>query len=341
MKYLIYYLLTVLFATSCASSKQGSLPTWVNDPGAVYDENTFMVAVGSGSSLRSAQDNGYDNLARRFKVDIESLTKLDNRYLSKRSNDGLEYSNTSDLNQTINTSVNTTIQNAQMYKSFYYKPELTHYAVVGFERRETATLLRRQISNNVMEIESIYKRADESADPVKTLSMLYEAQQLSNENQALELQRNIISGMNSPSLERFNQDELADKIADAKRNAIIFVSATTPESQNFVSTVQEAFTTMGFQTSDNPSNATVSATITTSLKSVESKREDVEFVAWQVVVNVLNIDNNELYTEFEKTSRDASQNKEMAMKIAEKYLREAILNDFSKHFEKNVLTPSN
>jgi hypothetical protein len=31
----------------------------------------------------------------------------------------------------------------------------------------------------------------------------------------------------------------------------------------------------------------------------------------------------------------------MAMKIAEKYLREAILNDFTKHFEKNVLSPSN
>jgi uncharacterized lipoprotein YajG len=340
MKHLIY-LLAALFLTACASSKQESLPKWVNDPGSVYDENTFMVAVGSGSSLRAAQDNGYDNLARRFKVDIESVTELNNRYYSERTNKGVDFSNTSDLNQTIQTSVNTTIQNAQMYKSFYYKPELTHYVVVGFERRETATLLRRQISDNVMSIESLFKRADESSDPIKTLSMLYEARQLSVENQALELQRNIISGMNSPSLERFNQDELASKIADAKKGAIIFVSATSSDSETFIPTLQEAFTNMGFQTSDNSAGANISATIKSSLKSVESKREDVEFVAWQVVIEAMNIRSNELYTEFEKTSRDASQSKDMAMKIAEKYLREAILNDFTKHFEKNVLSPSN
>lgn len=337
----VLYLFALLLVSACASTKQNSLPGWVNNPGSAYDEDVYMVAVGSGSSLRAAQDNGYDNLARRFKVDIESVTELNNRYVSERSNTGLEYSNTSDLNQKIQTSVNTTIQNAQMYKSFYYKPELTHYAIVGFERRETALLLRRQISDNVMRIESIYKQADEEKDPVKTLSLLYEARELSYENQALELQRNIISGMNSPSLEGFNQDELDFKISKALSEAVVFVSATNPESKTFIPTLQEAFTSMGFQTSDNPSGANISATISTELTPVESKREDAEFVAWQVVIEALNINSNELYTEFEKTSRDASQSKEMAMKIAEKYLREAILTDFTKHFEKNVLSSSN
>ncbi|MDR1302786.1 MAG: LPP20 family lipoprotein [Treponema sp.] len=133
---------------SKAKVSQGKQPAWVFAPDSVYDQYSFVTAVGQGTDRNQAERDALGRLVAVFGQSVQADLKTINTYSEAVSKGAVNVSE--------NTSVQNAIQiSAQMdaligaeIEDVWFDSKSTYYAVAALEKRKAASLYEDMIRSN-------------------------------------------------------------------------------------------------------------------------------------------------------------------------------------------------
>lgn len=333
---LFLILLTGILLMSCSGSKGTSgskgRPIWVDDPAAAYPERDFLAARGAGDTRQAAQDNASGNLAKIFKSEVSVDQTTRERYSAFTKLGGsMDESLQTDMDQIVRVLAGETLFNVKFSET--YTDDMGRVHVLAYlNRKETADIYRDKISANYEKIEFLLKDAEAASNPVDRYALLNAAHAMSTINQAMLDQLNFIHppshSMLTAQYDAINHNTISKKRAEAAK-ALTFSVNISGDDGRVASMTSETISQMGFPLVNN--NAAVRINGTISYEDVNLKRENMEFVGWNLNLKVTGPDGS-VFVELDAKGREGGMSKEAAKRIA---LRE-IGKNVGKKLEKQL-----
>lgn len=333
---LFLILLTGIFLWSCSGSKGTSgskgRPIWVDNPTAAYPERDFLAARGAGDTRQAAEDNASGNLARIFKSEVSVDQTTRERYSAFTKLGGsMDETLKTDMDQIVRVLAGETLFNVKFSET--YTDDMGRVHVLAYlNRKETADIYRDKISANYEKIEFLLKDAESASDPVEQYALLNAAHAMSTINQAMLDQLNFIHppahSMLTAQFEGINHNIISKKRIEAAK-ALTFSVSISGDDGRVGSMTSETISQMGFPLVDNNGAVQVNGTI--SYEDVDLKRNNIEFVGWNLNLKVTGPDGS-VFVEMDAKGREGGVSKEAAKRIA---LRE-IGKNVGKKLEKQL-----
>ncbi len=222
---IIILLLSILLIISCASTNT-SMPSWfINQYDSTYNKNSYMVAVGSGSTLEEAEENAKISLSQIFNTSIKNaMQTFENDTTSSFSTRGFIDTSVDDL---IGVKVVNTFKNG----------EGIYFIRVALDKRIAINKTREIITPKNGEISSLMNRGNKN--DFQYLNDLIRAQKIALGIQKYYDQLSVLENSNvvSPLL------NIEKQIANIKSNLKIQVQVNSSDSsisnqlQNVVETM--------------------------------------------------------------------------------------------------------
>ncbi len=329
-------LLTVFLIASCGGSKStGSpkgRPAWMDNPAAAYPERNFLSARGAGDSREAAENNASGNLAKIFKseITVDQITRERYSAFTKMSGSMQEELQT-DMDQIVKVLAGETLFNVKFSNS--YTDDMGRVHVLAYlDRRETAGIYEEKINANYDRIAFLNEQLETISDPVSRYAVLNAAYTVSQINKAMLDQLNFINATSYSMLitgkEDLSYSVLGKKLTDAAKSLTFSVSFAGDDGR-VASMTSETISKMGFPIVQN--NAVVKINGEIRYEDVDLKRENMEFVGWNLDLNVIGPDGS-TFVHIDAKGREGGVSKEAAKRIA---LRE-IGKNVGKKLEKEL-----
>lgn len=329
-----------LFVSACSSQKNvtgSGLPAWVDNPGSVYDESEYLMATGSGSTLKEAHDDALGNLSRIFQADINASQELVDEFIETSRNDEFSSEQTTQLLNITRIGSRQSLINTRILES-EVADNGTYYALAGMNRRETASIHNREITNNELKISEYEISAEQETDPLQSLILLKKALVLAEVNENLSRQRSILlgrasgGGLNTMALTR-----VQEKFRIIKQQVPVHIYSVSA-SETILSAVAGVFQQEGFSIDNSGREPILKVTVDYLYREAEMNREDSEFVKWELIVDIEHNRSGRSLKTFTTEGRDGALSYNDALKRADFTARKKIENGFKKFLKQELLT---
>ena len=194
--YIVYF----LFFISIFNTYGQKLPEWVLNPNVKYKEDKYLTAVGEGETLKEAEINAYQNLAKMFSVSVE----FDAEALDKWNESS--YNTEKNSLYTENTQLQSYAElfSVQFKEKHYSKKEELYRILAVIDKKNFIRILNRKIEENEKSIESYLKNTPDS--PIEKYSNINMALILAQKSKMYR-EELIILGENPKEL-KYNPDEI-------------------------------------------------------------------------------------------------------------------------------------
>ncbi|MCP9292995.1 LPP20 family lipoprotein [Gracilimonas sediminicola] len=337
-------LLTVvssLLLWGCGSSKSASsgsngIPNWVNNPSSEFNEQKYLMAVGSGSTLNEARGDAFASLSQIFQMDIDATEQLNSEFIDRNINNQLYSESTSQLLNNIKIGTNQELMNTTILTSEVDKFG-TYHALAGMDRAESSRIYNQEISNNRIKINELEQNADGENNILQKLVLLKKAQSLATANEILTRQLNVIRGGAGTGGEATETlVRLQEKFRTAQQKAIVKLA-----SDNATSTVKAAVASVlqnaGFTIAESTDNAILAVNVNYLTQKADLNRDDAEFVKWELVIEVNDLQTNRSFKTYMTEGRDGAPSYADALKRADFTARSKIEKDFNTFLNNELL----
>lgn len=335
------FLLFALVFSGCSSSKNASsgsngIPNWVNNPASEFNEQKYLMAVGSGSTLNEAQSDAFASLSQIFQMDINATEQVTAEFIDRNINNQLYSESTSQLLNNIKIGTNQELMNTTILTSEVDKYG-TYYALAGMDRAESSRIYSQEISNNKIKISEFEQNADNEGNILQKLVLLKKAQAVAAANEILTRQLNIIQGGAGTGGEATETlVRLQEKFRTAQQKAIVRLV-----SENTTSTVKAAVASVlqnaGFTLSESTENAILAIKVNYLTQKADLNRDDAEFVKWELVIEVNDLQTNRSFKTYMTEGRDGAPSYADALKRADFTARSKIEKDFNTFLNNELL----
>ena len=328
----------VLLISACGSSKNAanSIPDWALNPNDHPQSQQYLMAVGTGSTLDDASKSAYSNLAQIFQMDIEGSEELITEVFESYSNNQVFTEGTSRLLNNIRIGTNQQLINSSILEA-QVGPDATYYALAGMHRMETSRIYSQEISSNIMRLDEMETQADEESNILNKLMLLKNARILAMANLNLSKQQNILMrGSSDTNLPAQRLSRLEDKFNDARQKATYVISASNA-TPTIISAVSEVFQGEGFSSIENKNQAILDVNIRYQTQKMEMNRENTEFVKWELIIEVKDLQADRSFKTYIIEGRDGALSFEDALRRADFTARNKINLDFRKFINQQLL----
>lgn len=325
------------FACTTIAQKKGKVPVWIEQPYKAYDKSDFLLAIGSGSDMQAAQNNGMMNLSRIFQSSIKADQRMleEIREISKNGK-LVSVSEASELINNIRIGTNQQIKNAKVLES-YIENDNRVTVLVGIERRPTAKLYSAEIEKNESQIASMIQESEAESNPVRKLTKLQQAHVLAKINATLVTQREVILERPAMGSDSESLSKTKSLIENQKKQTRVFI-ANSDLSADLKATLIEVFQKEGFELTDSEDQAAVLARGKYTAEPVDLGRDDSKFVKWTLVINVIDkLEQRDFFT-YQIENRDGSLTEKEAFMRAEFNAKRRLKADFGKKLSTNLLS---
>jgi len=332
----ILLLFAVILIASCSGSKSTSgpkgRPVWMDNPAAAYPEKSFLSARGAGDSREAAENNASGNLAKIFKSEITVDQTTRERYSAfTKVGKSMEEELQTEMDQIVKVLAGETLFNVKFSDS--YTDEMGRVHVLAYlNRRETAGIYEEKINANYERISFLTEQAKAGSDPVTRYALYNAAYTVSQINKAMLDQLNFIDASAYSMLTIGKEDlsftVLGKKLSDAAKGLTFSVTLDGDDGR-VTSMTSETISKMGFPLVQ--SNAVVMVKGEIRYEDVDLKRENMDFVGWNLDLNVTGPDGS-TFVHIDAKGREGGVSKEAAKRIA---LRE-IGKNVGKKLEKEL-----
>ena len=341
MKSILLFALPLFLVWGCASSKSSSsgnngIPKWVNNPGSEFNEQKYLMAVGSGSTLNEARGDAFASLSQIFQMDIDATEQVISEFTDRNINNQVFSESTSQLLNNIKIGTNQELMNTSILTSEVDKFG-TYHALAGMDRAESSRIYSQEISNNKIKINEFEQNADNENNILQKLVLLKKAQAIAAANEILTRQLNIIqagAGTGGEATETLAR--LQEKFRTNQKKAIVKLA-----SENATSTVKAAVASVlqnaGFTLSESTSNAVLAVDVNYLTQRADLNRDDAEFVKWELVIEVNDLQTNRSFKTYMTEGRDGAPSYADALKRADFTARSKIENDFNTFLNNELL----
>ncbi|WP_020403157.1 LPP20 family lipoprotein [Gracilimonas tropica] len=321
--------LSFLFG-GCSSSKNASgnrLPDWVLNPSREYNEQQYLMAVGSGNTLNDARSDAFANLSQIFQVEVDAEQNLYTEVIDQDINNRIYSESTSELLNNVRLGTNQELMNTTILDS-EIDANGTYYALAAMDRSETSRIYSQEISNNEMRINRIETNAGEETNILQKLMLLTQARSLAAANVVLTKQLNIIrGGAGTGDFATRTHARLQEKVRTVQQSA-----GVTINSRNATETVRSAVASVlqdaGFNITGSNGDAILSAAVNFQRQRAELNRDDAEFVKWELVITLQDLESDRSFQTFMAEGRDGAPSYSDALKRADFSARNKIEKDF-------------
>jgi hypothetical protein len=224
---------------------EGSTPSWLDTLyDAKYKEDTYLCAVGSGSSREKAVDAALSSLSQVFNSQVKSVTTVLSFSTAEEDFAGdVKFSEASQmLDQSSITSNTDKIIGAQVVNTFIDSNKRV-YVRVALDREKTAEIYQQEIFDLQRSIMDVKSKLISSNDPLTRFFTLSQAVGYAAKQQRLydQIQVLLKKGQNSILMALIRElDEIASSV-----NIAIRVDATRGKEQLLAAFTQK-MVTLGF-----------------------------------------------------------------------------------------------
>lgn len=339
LKYIFYSAFAAFLLIGCSSSKKtsgNSTPAWVTNPANEYNENQYLMAVGSGSTLREAQTDAFSRLSQIFQMDIDATEQLNSETIDRNINNNLYSESTSKLLNNVRIGTNQELMNTTILDSDVDKYG-TYYALAGMDRAESSRIYKQEISNNSIKINEYEKSADNEQNILQKLILLTKAQAVASANVMLSKQLNIIMGGAGTGGEATQTlTQIQEKFRNTQQLANVAV-----QTENATETVKSAVTGVlqnaGFNITPNKDEAILAVNLNFQTQEADLNRDDAEFVKWELMIEVTDLQTNRSFKTFIAEGRDGAPSYADALKRADFTAKAKIQKDFNTFLNNQLL----
>ncbi|AEV28676.1 hypothetical protein SpiGrapes_0849 [Sphaerochaeta pleomorpha str. Grapes] len=303
---------TVCSMSGCTSMQEtGREPSWINQLyDRKYNEDTYLCAVGSGSSREKAVDAAFSSLSQVFNSKVRSVTTVSS--LSTAATDAFGSVTFTDSSQmldqgTVSSSTDKII-GAEVVNT-YIDENARIYVRVALHRSRTADLYKNEIGELSSSINQLKLQSQTSADPLSAYFILRKAYGLAQRQQALIDQVEVLSKKKQtaalPSLER-QLTTLASSIQVGVKVTVL--SSVEPMKVTAAESLRSAFAqslqSLGFKVVSDEKLATASLDILYTLEPVNLAGSPYEYARYELTAQLK--EHDRLLLSYHKSDRQAA-----------------------------------
>ncbi len=243
--YLLVLFVILTFSSSCSSLPKGSKPPWFDTLyDKKYDENTYLCAVGSGSTREKAVDAALTSLSQVFSSQVSSETTV--LSISTAQDDGtgqMKFTEQSEMMDRGSVSSSTDkIVGAQVVNT-YVDQNARVYVRVALHRKKTSELYQKEIDELDLSIMTVRREMLSLSDPLKRYFTLLKAVAFSRRQQNLFDQVQVLLNKSQNSTLIPLERELAD-IASSVR--VVVTVDSLEDHQMIFSAFSQKLVELGF-----------------------------------------------------------------------------------------------
>lgn len=326
---------------SSSSSKsvgnEKGIPNWVLDPGSSFSESQYLMATGSGSTLKEAESDAFSRLSQIFQMDINSMEQVITESTLRSVNNNFYSESTEQLLNNIQIGSNQKLMNTSILASDVDQMG-TYHALAGMDRAESSRIYQQEIANNIITIQEYESNAANESSTLPKLIIYKKALASASANVILSRQLNIIRGgsaANSESTQTLSRIE--ESFRKVQQEALVaIVSDNTTESIS--AAIAEVFQNSGFTITGNPEDAVLVARVNYQTQKANLNRDDSEFVKWELIIDVANPESDQSFNTFMVEGRDGAISYSDALKRADYTARAKVEKDFNTFLNEQLLS---
>ncbi|MCL1812398.1 MAG: LPP20 family lipoprotein [Treponema sp.] len=322
---------TVILCLSCSSgpsAKKTAEPDWVSDPYKVYNRAIYIAAVGYGGSRDAAEKSALTNLTSIFGQSISSETRTDYTYTQAVQASSFVWSEKSDLEQAVKTSVAMDTLIGAEIKDVWKSPDGEWYAAAAMDKAKTNMIYAELIQQNLETIGKLTRLSAAERQSFEGFLNYYQAANLADANLVFGNVRNVISpgSMAGENLKTGNDYRL--EAAQIARNIPIAVNVENDVQNRIKGAFSSTLTRAGFLTGGAGGRYTLSATL--SLNEVEYPNSPYRFIRYIVDANLIDTTTGIVLFPYNINDREGHANLSEAQNMAIRAAETRINNDYLK-----------
>lgn len=328
------FLVALLFlASGCASSSAGSSPLWLDELyDKQYSEETYLCAVGSGSSRKEAADAALSSLSQVFSSQVKTVTTL--LSLSTAQDDGsgqLEFTEKSEMvDQGRVTSATEKIVGAEVVNT-YIDGNARVYVRVALHRKRTSELYQKEIDQLDISIMRVKRSLIAISDPLQRYFTLKKAVAFAQRQQNLYDQMQVLLKKSQNSTLLQLERELAEIASSVKVTVTV---DSLEDHQVLFSAFSQKLLALGFTVV--PLDANPSAFLALQYRCTPLEMQDSPYKYARYTLTAELASGSSTLVSFQKSEREAAISQEDAQKKALIQATTATLSEFFALLEQKL-----
>jgi ribosomal protein L31E len=342
--YVLSLIYVAIFLASCSSSgsttntsaSNNSIPEWVLNPASEYNEQKYLLAVGSGSTLNEARADAFANLSQIFQVDVDAEQNVNTQTIDQNINNQVYSRSTSELLNNIRLGTDQELMNTTVLDS-EIDANGTYYALAGMDRAETSRVYQQEISNNNTRISELKTNAEAENNTLQKLMLYTQARSVAAANVILNKQLNIIQGgAGTGGAATETHSALQENVRNVQQKANVYIQ-TDNATETIRSAVASVLQNAGFNITNDENEAILSASINFQTQRAELNRDNAEFTKWELVIELADLESDRAFQTFIAEGRDGAPTYTDALKRADFTARSKIEKDFTTFLNKELM----
>lgn len=330
-------LLAFIYGCSATAEAQSQgLPAWINNPSDQYNENQFLIAVGSSPTREGARVQAQSNLAQIFMSEVEVNESYVNEFEEiTDSEEGTTIRENTNLITQSEVNSDQQMRNVEI-KEVHQASDGTFYALAAMDRMETSQLYSREIENNKNKINSLRKNANQTTSRLDRLIYLKQAIATARVNEMLINQRAILSGQGVQG--NVALSEITQEYREAKKVCTIKLIKDGEVPGEVQSDITRKLQNEGFEVANNVDNPVIEMNITLKMESVDLNRPKYEFIQWALQIEAQNKENGQWFSTYTAEGREGSMNEKYARQRAVQAVQKKLSSEFAGFINKELLS---
>ena len=147
-------------ASNKSSGKKGSMPEWINQPAAVYPNDSYITYVGSGADRNVSEINALQGLASVFGQSVKSDSTASSRMVQAKENGLVANTNNQVFSQEVKRKVDIDSLIGVETKEFWLdEVNSTWYAIAVLDKAKATGIYTEMIKKNAAAIPTVLKSA--------------------------------------------------------------------------------------------------------------------------------------------------------------------------------------
>lgn len=323
-------------SSSGSSSNRDGTPSWVLNPAEYFSEAKYLMATGSGSTLKEAEADAFSSLSQIFQMDIKASEQVISESTMRTVNNNYYSESTEQLLNNINIGTNQELMNTSILTSDMDRLG-TYYALAGMDRAETSRIYQQEIANNKISINEYESNAADDPDVLQQLILYKKALGTASANVILSRQLNIIrGGAASDSESTQTLSRIEENFRQVQQKALVAI-ITENATETLTAAIADVFQQSGFTITNNENDAMLLARVNFKTQNADMNRDDFEFVKWELIVDVSHPSNARSFNTYMIEGRDGAPSYAAALKRADYSARTKIDKDFNTFLNKELL----
>lgn len=318
------------------SSSGNDIPAWVTNPSNSFNEAKYLMATGSGSTLKEAEADAFNSLSQIFQMEIKASEQVISESTFRSVNNNYYSESSEQLINNINIGTNQELMNTTILISDVDRMG-TYYALAGMDRAESSRIYQQEIANNQVSLQEYETNAANEPEVLQKLILYKKAMGAATANAILSRQLNIIRGGAARDVESAQAlsrvEENFRKVQQMALIAIVSDNAT----ETLSAAIAEVFQQTGFSITEDPTEAVLIAKVHFQTQKADLNRNDNEFVKWELVIDVSNPNTLRSFNTFIAEGRDGAPSYADALKRADYTARTKIEKDFNTFLNDELL----